>query len=140
MAYFGVITGAPCSGKSTYVQKAKVADDLVMDLDAIHQALGSRHTHSHQRFLLPYALSAHLGILEAVPRRSDAPNVWYVTCWPTPEELALSPSHVYELRMPATKEDCLQRAIEAGRSPETALFIERWFRAHGSERLFSKAT
>ena len=40
-----VITGAPCSGKSTYIKEHKGKGDLVVDYDEIAFCLGSDESH-----------------------------------------------------------------------------------------------
>lgn len=42
-----VITGPPCSGKTTYVRQHSLPGDIVIDFDAIAQAFGSPVTHGH---------------------------------------------------------------------------------------------
>ena len=42
-----IITGPPCSGKSTYVREHKAPGDVVIDNDLIAQAIGSDREHMH---------------------------------------------------------------------------------------------
>lgn len=42
-----VVTGAPCSGKSTYVRDNAANDDVVIDLDVLALALTTEGTESH---------------------------------------------------------------------------------------------
>ena len=44
-----VITGPPCSGKSTYVREHAQDGDVLVDFDAIAQALGSAVAHGSER-------------------------------------------------------------------------------------------
>lgn len=42
-----VVTGPPCSGKTTYVRQHAKPGDVIIDYDLIAQALGSPDTHDH---------------------------------------------------------------------------------------------
>lgn len=43
-----VVTGPPCSGKSTYVRRYSKIGDMVVDLDRIALAIGDESTPHHQ--------------------------------------------------------------------------------------------
>lgn len=42
-----VVTGPPCSGKSTHVREHAKPGDIIVDFDLLAQALGSPDTHDH---------------------------------------------------------------------------------------------
>ncbi len=42
-----VVTGPPCSGKTTYVREHAEPGDIVIDFDILAEAIGSPDSHSH---------------------------------------------------------------------------------------------
>ena len=52
-----IVSGAPCSGKNTYVDKYKRTGDLVWDFDKVHSALTGSKTHEHLQSVRKYIFS-----------------------------------------------------------------------------------
>lgn len=59
-----VVTGPPCSGKTTYVRQYALPGDVIIDLDAIAQALGSPVTHDHEPGIRKVALEARAAAIK----------------------------------------------------------------------------
>jgi len=53
-----IVAGPPAAGKTTYVQQNMGPNDLVIDLDAIAQAIGSHNSHGHSPALMKFAWEA----------------------------------------------------------------------------------
>ena len=53
-----VIYGPPGSGKTTYVAQRRAPHDIVIDLDALAEALGSPDTHNHPNHIRQVAGAA----------------------------------------------------------------------------------
>lgn len=122
-----LVTGPPCSGKTTYVHDHRSAGDIVIDFDALAVALGSPDSHDHPPELMSVTTAAWAAAL-AEARRHTA-KVWIVRVFPTPTDLALA-SETVTLDVPA--EECKRRAQEAGR-PEAAVgVIDVWHDRHRS--------
>ena len=128
---FTLVTGAPCSGKSSYVEKMRGERDLVIDLDLLQCALGSKRTHGHAKERLSFALAMRNAVLKELQGYSSPPPVWYISCWPTAEELSSFPGNVYRVQMPTAIDECKRRADASKRPPETIALIEEWFDLHG---------
>ena len=52
-----IVSGSPCSGKNTYVEKNKRKGDIVWDFDKIHTALTGEDTHNHIEEVRKYIFS-----------------------------------------------------------------------------------
>src|ERR1019366_10572036 len=94
MVTFMLVTGAPCSGKSSYVEMMRGDADLVVDLDAFQCALGSKRAHGHRKKLLQFALAMRRAVLRELSGFTSPPTVWYISCWPTPQEHSLFPRNI----------------------------------------------
>lgn len=78
-----VITGPPCSGKTRHARQHATPGDLVIDFDAIAQALGSTSAHDHPPWLREITAAAWAA---AVRRATDYPRhrTWIIDSRPTP--------------------------------------------------------
>ena len=116
-----LVTGAPCSGKSTYVAAHHGPNDVVIDYDDLAVALGSPDRYDHPEALRPVVLAAwSAALLEA--RRSGL-HVWLIRGFPTARDLAEASDVV---RIDATPETCKARAA-AERPGRWVELIDRWF-------------
>jgi hypothetical protein len=130
---FTLVTGAPASGKSSYVQSVKGELDIVIDLDLIKVALGSPVTHGHDLVYGQVAMEARLAILRHIAQCGVNANVWYICCWPSQRELISFPRQMKHYKMPTLLDECKRRALEAARPEVYAGLIEEWFALHGNE-------
>lgn len=80
-----VVTGPPCSGKTTYVREHRTWDDVVLDFDVLAHALGHRHT---QTVIEPDHPSVDLArwgytaILRTLLAKPPSYDVWIVNARP----------------------------------------------------------
>lgn len=79
-----VITGPPCSGKTTYARQHAKPGDIIVDFDLIAQALGSPVTHGHDRQFWKVAIEARdVAIRAAVQQARQGKTAWIVDSRPT---------------------------------------------------------
>lgn len=84
-----VVTGPPCSGKTTYVHEHAKPGDIIIDLDPIAEALGSPDHHDHPEPLRRVAQAARrAAIAEAIRQHRRGASVWIVECDPTRDRRA----------------------------------------------------
>lgn len=122
-----LVTGPPCSGKTTYVAQHRQPGDIVLDYDAIAQALGSGDTHDHPKSIHPYALHVIDAVLDRHARDVRHTKLWLIKCDPAKRDIALAGSRV---TLNATAEGCKRRATEAGRPKRWLALIDAWFERH----------
>jgi len=76
-----VVTGPPCSGKTTYVRLHAKPGDIVIDFDNLAQALGSTTRHGHSPAHQQVTIAARRAAIEAAVRWSGkGATVWIVDC------------------------------------------------------------
>lgn len=81
-----VVTGPPCSGKSTYIGARAGADDIVIDLDRIALALAAEGTESHDYpdHVRTVARRARVAAIDAALGYSRRFGVWIIEAAPSP--------------------------------------------------------
>ena len=119
-----LIVGPPCSGKTTYVREHMEPGDLVIDYDAIAQALGSPSTHDHPASLHPFILAARDALLDRMTRQHDAPRAWLIKCEPTRDDITNAATIV---PVTASRDDCHARAELSQRPERWHGYIDEWF-------------
>lgn len=119
-----VVTGAPCSGKSTYVAEHKAKRDVVIDFDALAVALGSPDSHDHPKSLLPYIVEARRALLARVAAKRPTTTVWIVAVNPGRPELDVADEVI---TMPTDAATCMLRALNEGRPKAWLHLIPEWF-------------
>jgi hypothetical protein len=129
-----VITGAPCSGKSTYLGQHARPDDIVIDFDAIAQALGSRATHGHSAHIAAVASRAWLAaVCEAIAQHQAGRRAWVIDTAPTPNRRrqyeAAGARTVTCTADPAE----LHRRAEGNRPPDWHGRIDQWLASGGHD-------
>lgn len=74
-----VITGPPCSGKSTYAREHARPGDIVIDYDLIAQALGSPDSHDHPYAIRRTAIIARRAAIgAAIEAHHTGTTVWII--------------------------------------------------------------
>lgn len=78
-----VVTGPPCSGKTTYVAEHAQPGDVTIDLDTLAQALGSPVHHGHSDTHTRVAQAARrAAISAAIGHHHRGARVWVIECDP----------------------------------------------------------
>ena len=83
-----VITGPPCSGKSTYMHQHRRPGDITIDFDDLAQALGSGSRHGHTDDLRRVTIAARsAAITAAIGAHHRGARVWIVDMAPPQSRL-----------------------------------------------------
>lgn len=126
-----LVTGAPCSGKSTYVRLNMSKGDLVYDLDELAKALSYGELHNNNPLLIDYALDIRELILNKLEIEQDINAAWIITT---------NPKHILKanyfidfeiVEMSTSEQECLKRLKEDpdGRDEkETKKVIKKYFK------------
>jgi hypothetical protein len=128
-----VVTGPPCSGKSTYVRAHAVPGDIVIDFDAIAQAFGSPVPHDHHAQVRHVTIAARRAAIEAALTVCHRVDVWIVDCNISPERMAgykRAGATFVGLVVDAGE---LHRRADTERPPLWHGLIDRWTPAVGLE-------
>lgn len=122
-----VVTGPPCSGKSTYVQQHRMPGDIIVDFDLIAQALGSSADHDHPDALREIAAAAWWISVRRILENRPAP-AWIIDAKPKPRHIAdYDKAGVRWVRLNASREELRKRAGQQGRSAASRRRIDEWF-------------
>lgn len=129
-----VVTGPPCSGKTTHVREHAGPLDVVVDLDQIAHALGYPHPHVDWSEPTPHparvaALRARASLVKAaIAGEFDTPCVWIIDAAPS---AIASQRYVNAGALVITidpgAEVCHDRARTDDRTDATHDEIERWY-------------
>lgn len=120
-----LVIGPPCAGKTSYVSEHAQPGDLIVDTDALAQALGSPAAHGHDDALITFVIEARDAILARLRRGGQVRHAWIVT---TRHDMALPGAHVVTLDTSAT--ECHRRARAAGRPAQWHDLIDTWWITH----------
>lgn len=117
-----IVTGPPCAGKTTYVAQRKAASDVVLDFDALEQALGSQKDHDAPDSIMDSASAARRAVLDCCA--SKGYTAWAIyTDVPDTSNLG---SHDVRTVDPGIDE-CIRRAEADGRPDGTVERIRKWY-------------
>ena len=75
-----VVTGPPCSGKTTYVRSRAKPGDIVIDFDTMAQAFGSPVDHDHSPATRHVTIQARRIAIAAALTVHHQTTVWIVDC------------------------------------------------------------
>ena len=124
--YVYLVYGAPCSGKTTYVQQNAFDDDLILDLDCIWESICKQDRYHKSNRLKPVVFAIRDTILQQIKTRSGMwRNAYIIGSYPLRSDrdrlcelLRATPIYIE-----ASKDECLARA----QSDEWKEFVEDWF-------------
>lgn len=119
-----IVYGAPCSGKSYYVDSVAGPDDLIIDIDKIYEALNI----SRSSKLLNTVMSVYRHLIDIVKTRNGQwTNAYIVRTFPyAMERQRLADTLDAELIFIDTdKQTCLDRS--KNKSQDYYKFVEDWF-------------
>lgn len=111
-----VVTGPPCSGKSTYVRQHARPGHVIIDFDQLAQALGSPVTHGHDDPVWKVTIEARDAAITAAVRLRGKAHVWVVDSRPSQAKrdwYARQGARFVDMEAP--REELHRRATAAGR-------------------------
>jgi hypothetical protein len=82
-----IVTGPPCAGKSTYIEKRAKFGDIVVDLDRLALALTTEDTphHGYHKGIRWVAIAARRAALDAaIKQHHQGAQVWAIDTDPSP--------------------------------------------------------
>lgn len=125
-----LVYGAPCSGKRAFVESVAGRDDLVLDMDSIWQMVSI-----NDRYIKPNRLKTNVFMIRECMfdmirmRTGRWKRAYIIGGYPfaMDRERLIQSMRCKTVFIDETKETCLQRAKESGRTGYDR-FIEDWFR------------
>lgn len=119
-----IISGPPCSGKSTYVAEHAQSGDTIIDYDSLTECFGGQRWTHQKRDI---ALAARSAAIDHVLSHPDE-EAWIIDS--IPSSVMMSRYNATGAEMVTIKEErdtCLSRAVADNRPQETFDAIEAWF-------------
>ncbi|MFE5630615.1 hypothetical protein [Streptomyces sp. NPDC056543] len=124
-----VVTGPPASGKSSWIQAHATANDIVIDLDLLTQALTGPGAPSWNQAKVPVrvALQARYAAIEEACRHLDEVDVYLIHTMPNAKAMAKYKRLDAKVIAVDPGRDIVMARIEAMRSPEMTRVATRWY-------------
>ena len=120
-----LVVGPPGAGKTTYVRDHKQPSDLVVDYDAIAEALGSDATHGHDDVIHRSVMAARNAVLNSLRRgECEARRAWIISANPKAE--SIFPFHERVVVDPG-REETLHRGSDADRPASWMRLVDDWY-------------
>lgn len=133
MANLIVVTGPPCSGKSTWIEKNMNEKDLVYDFDKLYRAITNEKAHvkNKREPVLKYVLSFRNSMIYFLSDDKDIESVYLITNdYESLKNSVDLPKHTIH-EMDVTEEECLNRLKNDKSRPDKEAWAERireWFK------------
>lgn len=132
-----VVVGAPCSGKSTYVQEHRQKGDVVIDFDKLSQAFGSDDRHSAPDPIKAVTFKAREAAIAEVC--SGDYEAWIIHTEPTDEQRKMYDAAGAEyIEMDTDMETCLERCETDKRPEGTEEVIRSFFNSRKGKEMKRK--
>jgi hypothetical protein len=110
-----VVTGPPCSGKTTYVNEHRQSGDVIIDLDAMAQALGADPYDYPPAITAVAQYARGAAIRAAIGWHLRGTRVWVTDCEPSPARWQqYAQAGARHVRLDVDPDE-LHRRISAGR-------------------------
>lgn len=123
-----VVTGPPAGGKTTWVRQHARPGDVVIDLDAIAQALTvGTETHRHARAVLRCAQRARGAALDEALKHAARADVYVVHAQPEPRHLARYEQHGARIVTIDPGRETVEARVAEQRPPGTRAVVARWY-------------
>lgn len=124
-----VVLGPPTAGKSTFVREHAAEGDVIVDYDAIAQALGFPEEHDADGSIRLVTRSARVGAINRVMDGLDH-DAWIIGTNPKPARLrAYARAGAEFTVIDPGQDECLRRAKAQGRPPGVFVAINDWYAA-----------
>jgi 5-methylcytosine-specific restriction endonuclease McrA/predicted kinase len=129
-----IVCGPPGSGKSTYVQRHKGPDDLVIDLDVIRSTLAGTGIHQANPAWTGRALDERNRILAGLATDTTHQRAWFIIAAPDPAEREMwkrKLGAVDVVLMDTPRDECIRRInadpSRIGEAERMAMLVDAWF-------------
>ena len=123
-----IITGPPCSGKSTYVREHAQPGDVRVDFDAIAQVLGAAVPHGSEGLPRACAFKARTAVINHLLGHADEGDAYIIHTSPADWQVeAYERAGAEFVALDVDLETCLERAEQDGRPEGEADAIRQWF-------------
>lgn len=131
-----VVTGPPCSGKTTHVHQRAQPGDIVVDYDQLAQALGSPHSHDHPHDVAAVTRAARdAAVKAALAAHRRGATVWIIdTDPPTARRRTYHRAGATLITLTADRAELHRRAHQAGRPRRWHAVIDEWLAAHRDDQ------
>lgn len=129
-----VVTGPPCSGKTTYVAMHGLPGDIIIDFDDLAVALGAeRYLWAEHDPIWHVILAArNAAITAAIERCQHGARAWIIdTVIPDWRKARYAAARARIIRLDASADGLHQRADKDGRPPHWHARIDDWFASGG---------
>lgn len=136
-----IVFGAPCAGKTTYVRDNLSVGDLVLDLDAIWQALSLQQSHVYSEDLKPIVFGVRQFLLDKIKIRDGTWDVAWVLSTevlPTEQQRMCERLGAEPIYIDTGEAECLRRLRAEPNGRDVAVFeglIRDYF---AKQRLYSE--
>lgn len=129
-----IVYGAPCAGKTTYVDINKGANDLIFDIDSIYSAISGAPRYDKSSALKPIVFAIRETVYNAIQyRQGEWRNAWIIGTFPfnIDRELLAQRLGAEIILIKANYETCIERLNnDKQRESVQALwksYIDNWF-------------
>lgn len=123
-----VITGPPCSGKTTYVRENAKGGDLIVDFDEIAISLGG-NAYAPEGAIKEAAIEARKAAIQVAV--NSAGDSWIID---TIHEKKIQEKEEL-IELDPGYETCMERAKQDGRPQQTFDAIEKWYSGRKGKRM-----
>lgn len=122
------IMGPSCAGKTTTANQLRQKDDIIVDFDALAQALGSPKSHDHPQSVVDAVFALRTMLENKALNGETTTNVWAIRHWLSAERIKEFGEKGARFLVVDPGEDvALERAEVDGRPEGTAERIKRWY-------------
>lgn len=143
---FVVVSGPPCSGKSTYVRDNMGDRDVIFDYDRVSAALtyADEHTVNGRAYAHPYVMDMRSSFVATAKNGTgEAETLWFIMTNLTDKVKAwLEPLNPEYIEMQVSEKECLRRLKKDDTRPDKDAWksvIKKWFADHQQEETEMKS-
>lgn len=124
-----VVAGPPAGGKTTYIERHAAVGDVVIDLDAIANAVRvGPASHDYPEYVRSVAMAARLAAIGVAVRLRRQITVWIINTHPSEAQMKAYADDGWTLVVvDPTEAIALARATAAGRPARALAGIRRWY-------------
>ena len=127
-----VITGPPCSGKTTYLRQHRMPGDITIDFDDLAQTLGSPVHHGHSDDIRRVTIAARsAAIRAAIEAHQRGTRVWIVDMAPSQTRLDQYKRAGARMVKLSADREILHARADAERPPNWHNLIDQWLDSGG---------